>query len=52
LYLTQNGSKLLPLVLKDVNAQERKFQSAIPTSHLANFDSALDRLLRTYSILK
>jgi hypothetical protein len=52
LYLTQNGSKLLPLVLKDVNAQERKFQSSIPTSHLANFDSALDRLLRTYSILK
>ena len=52
LYLTQNGSKLLPLVLKDVNAQERKFQSAIPTSHLANFDNALDQLLRTYSILK
>jgi len=39
-------------VLKDVNAQDRRFQSAIPTSHLANFDSALDRLLRTYAILK
>jgi DNA-binding MarR family transcriptional regulator len=52
LYLTQNGTKLLPLVIKDVNAQERKFQSAIPSSHFANFEGALDRLLRTYSILE
>jgi DNA-binding MarR family transcriptional regulator len=52
LYLTQNGTKLLPLVIKDVNAQERKLQSAIPSSHLANFEGALDRLLRTYSILE
>jgi DNA-binding MarR family transcriptional regulator len=52
LHLTPNGAKLLPLVVKDVNAQERKLQSAIQNNQRANFEGALDRLLRAYSILK
>jgi DNA-binding MarR family transcriptional regulator len=52
LYLTPAGTKLLPLVMRDVNVQERKIKAAIQSTHLGEFNNALDRLMRAYFIIR
>jgi DNA-binding MarR family transcriptional regulator len=52
LYLTPAGAKLLPLVVKDVDVQERKLRTAIQARQVAEFEGGLDRLMRAYGILK
>jgi DNA-binding MarR family transcriptional regulator len=52
LVITRAGEKLLPRIVEDLNEQDRKLRCTIQAKNLDTVESALDRLMKEYRIMK